>query len=832
MLLETILKKIKAPEITKLSAKKPDEDFIPYVCHYDPSTILTKNGELLQTIRITGFSGESIAEELISLRDTLRDSIFDHVKENKFAFWFHTIRRRKNIVPKGEYPDFFSNKIHEDWVKKNKWDDQFVNELYVTIIIEGLDTSIANSKAFSRSFSYGATHNLHRKYLAESYKKLSAVSLKILADIEGYGGKLLTISEFDGVLHSEPMRFFGKIINLYEDRFPLSANDISTDLASHKIAFGARELEVVGKYNKNFAAMLSIKEYHEVETQLLDKILQLPFEFIITQSFDFSFDKKDLEDYVYQDRILKISGDEDLRQVSGLASLMEGNANSETDFGKLQTTIMIINRNQKALDEDITSLIEKFSSLGFVLVREDVFSEHCFWGQLPGNFSFLRRQKVINTLRIGGFAALRNFPSGSMAGNHWGSAVTTLKTVLDTPYFFNFHDKDLGHSLILGPQGSGKTTLINFLLTEARKFNNKIFYFDFNQASRPFIKALSGSYHCATKEINNAEFLQMNPFSLPKTAENSAFLSEWIKQLMVFLKGEIAEEEMNLIPQVVEQVFATESPSFIAAFDAFKNSSTNNIYEKLKIWGNGKLAYIFGSQAEIDWTNSIQAFDLTEVSAQKPVLIPIVTYLLQRIENCLDGSAATIVLDDAWELLSNTVIAPQLDEFLKRMRQKNCNVIFVAKSHDEIADSAINKIIKDNITLEIFLPNKSPQEYYKTAFELSEEEFEMVKMMENSDHQFLLKYRSDSIIIALDLEELDVLKVLAADSMTNAATEEVIAAAAAKNAENKIIVKEWIPDLVEVLVEVEADKKSEKIRLEKEASAALKLKKEQLEKDS
>ena len=251
MLIESIIKKVITKSSKKLVATKPDEDFFPYVCHYDPSTILTKNGELLQIIRITGFSGESSSSDLITLRDTLRDSIAENIKESKFALWFHTIRRKKNIVPKGEYSDFLSERIHQDWVKKNKWDEQYVNELYITIITEGFDTSIQNMHAFSRSFSRKATFGLHTKFLAESFKSLSRVSLSILADIEDYGAKLLNISEWDGVLYSEPMRFFGKIANLYEDRYPLAANDISNDLATHKIAFGNRELEVSGPNNKN-----------------------------------------------------------------------------------------------------------------------------------------------------------------------------------------------------------------------------------------------------------------------------------------------------------------------------------------------------------------------------------------------------------------------------------------------------------------------------------------------------------------------------------------------------------------------------------------------------
>jgi len=821
MLIETILKKIAASKSEKkLVAKKPDEDFLPYVCHYDPSTILTKNGELLQTIRITGFSGESSSADLISLRDTLRDSISEHIKESRFAFWFHTIRRKKNIAPKGEYNDFFCEKINEDWVKKNNWNDQYVNELYITIIIEGLDTSIQNFHAFSRSFSRKATFGIHTKFLAENFKSLSRLSLSILADTEDYGAKLLGINEWDGVLYSEPMRFFGKIINLYEDRYPLAANDISSDLASHKIAFGNRELEVAGTHNKNFAAMLSIKEYHEVSTDALERILQLPLEFIITQSFDFSFSKKDIEAQQFQDYILKISGDDEFRQLSGIANFVESDSNSETDYCRVQSNVMVINHSTEALEKDIASLVEKFSTLGFILVREDIFSEHCFWSQLPGNFSFLRRQKIINTLRIAGFAALHNFPAGAIDGNHWGPAITTLKTVLKTPYFFNFHDKDLGNTLILGPKKSGKTTITNFLIAQAHKFNNKVFYFDYDNSSRAFIEALSGDYHILTKDINNHKFLQMNPFALPKNTENAAFLSDWIKELVTFLKGEVSEEELALIPQVVAQTLDSPTPSFITACDIFSHSAPA-LYEKLKIWSNGKLAYIFGSQNESEWRNSVQAFNLSEIANQKPVLIPVVSYLMQRIEASLDGTPAIVVFDEAWELLDNAVIAPKLKGFLERLRSKNCIVIFTSQNHEEIADSAITKDIKELAATQIYLADKEPGEYCKTIFELSDEEFDILKMMDEKDYNFLLKNRGDSVIIDLDLSSFgEVLKILSSDAVITTAIEEIILEEREADPDKIITSKDWVPQLINVIKEIEKEKRDALIRAAREEKKA------------
>ncbi len=813
---------------SKLIAKKPDEDFIPYVCHYDPNTIITKDGELLQTIRITGFGTDSVATDILSLRDTLRDSIVAHVKDTEFAFWFHTFRRKKNVVPKGEFPDFFSQQINEAWDKENDWSQRYVNELYITIITEGLDTSIGNMSAFIRSFSYATTKSLHQKHLADAHKKLSKVVTSILVDIEEYGAKLLGIADFEGVLYSEPMRFFGKIINLYEERYPLWINDIAADLASHKFAFGDRGLEVFGYNNKNFAAMLSLKEYQEASVEALDRILQLPFEFIISQSFDFNCDKKDLEHYQYQDYLLNVSGDEECRYLSGIANFIDSATDSPTDYGKLQTTIMIISKNKEELEKDVKVAMEKFSSLGLVVIREDVFSEHCFWSQLPGNFRYLRRQKVINSYRVAGFAALHNFPSGTMSGNYWGSAVTVLKTVLDTPYFFNFHEKDMGHTFIFGPRKSGKTVLTNFLLAQSMKFNPKIFYFDLNKSSKPFIKALGGSYYSSILDAQNPEFFQLNPLSLAKNDTNKEFLSEWFKSLVMFAKDHVPQEQIDLIPKIIEKIFADNVTTFHAAVECFNVPETKVIYEKLRIWDSGKLSHIFTAEAEKNW-DQIMAFDVTDLIEQKPILIPVVDYLLRKIEENLDGSPAIIVLDEAWNLIDNPIFTPQIAMFMERVRQKNCVLIFTSSDSDAINASDIIFEIKRVISGEIYTANPQPDSCYKSVLELNDDEIDIIKMMEDDERHFIFKHRGDAVIASLSLKKMpEILKILAADDLTMTAAEEITSANKDENGKLSET-KEWVPQLFEILKEIQRDQEEARRQALIEAAQAERKRKEDLE---
>ncbi|GDX36286.1 transporter [Alphaproteobacteria bacterium] len=799
-----IFKKIFQKKRKESSAHFPDEDFVPYVCHYDPNTILTKNGELLQIIRVTGFSNKTVISEIISLRDAVRDSFKKNVQDVKYAVWFNTFRRKKNISPRGEFDDFFNLNLNHKWEDLNNLKSEYVNELYITVITEGIDTSITNISSLSRSFSKITTKSLHINNLEYAHKKLSLLVNNIAMDLMEYGAKILGLKEWEGVIYSEPMRFFGKLVNLYEERYPLVANDICNDLTSHKIAFGDRELEVVGYNNKNFAAIFSLKEYFEVGITALDQILQLPLEFIITQSFDFFYDEKELEPFEYQDYILKVSGDEQYRELSGLANFIDSRTGKRTDYGKLQTTLMIINKNKDDLNKDIKKAIDEFSALGFVLVREDIFMEHCFWSQMPANFSFLRRQKIINTYRIAGFASLHSFPSGSIAGNYWGSAICAFKTVLNTPFFFNFHDADNGHTLVVGPKSSGKTLLINFLLSQSQKIKPKTYIFDFNNSSQCFVELSGGKYFdLSINDKKSNYFLSLNPLKIEHNGYAKNFLIEFFKSLVFFRKNSPPQQQIEVIPDVIDRIFAANCQDFKSAVEVFNANETAVIYENLQIWSEGKLSYVFNNLDDFELNKRINGFDFTIYRDQKPILIPLFLYILYRIEKNLDGSPAVIVLNQAFEFIGNVLFSSGLLDFMERMRQKNCVIIFTAQDDEIVNYPDLSKVIVDYCSTEIYLPNPTPNIGIKEILNFDKEELDILKMMEVKEHHFMLRHAEESLIATLNLNDLiGYSKILSCNQETIDVVQAIIANLAEKNGSNPSI-KESLPIIIDTITDLE-----------------------------
>ena len=775
----------------KLAAKNPNENFIPFVCHFDPNTILTKNGELLQVIRITGFNHESIASELVNLRETVRGAISSNIKNSNFALWLHTIRRKKDIASKGEFGDYFSKKLNDDWNKINNWQNQFVNELYLTIIIQGHDTSIIHGASLLRSLSMPATKKLHNKLLNTAHKSLSKTVANVLKHLDDYGAKLLGIKEWDGILYSEQMRFFGKITNLCENRFPINTNDIASDLVSYKIAFGNQSLEVVKDEKKHFATMLSIKEYREVSIKTLDKFLQIPQEFIITQSLDFIDRNKALSHFEYQNYILEVSGDEEFRYLSDLEKTIGSDKKGETDYAEQQMTVMLINQTVQGLENDIESALDQLHNLGLVTVREDIFFEHCFWSQLPGNFQFLRRQKPIMVSRVAGFASLHNFPAGSKEGNYWGDSVSIFRTILGTPYFFNFHNGDNGHTLIVGPLESGKTTLLNFLVCQSRKFNNQLYYFGHDNSDYIFINAINGNYWSLSPKLDDPRSLKINPLSLPDTKENRQFICDWFGYLINYGKNLVTENELKLIPKVVDKIFDAKIKKLSLAANMFKKQETKNIYYKLSVWyGVGKYHFIFDNEKESNLEDLVNCFSLNLIMSHKTLVVAVVSYILYKIETTLSGKKTMIVLDEAWKLIDNYAIGPKINDWLVRMRKKNCIVIFATESVKDAAKSNITEAINKNIATKIFLPNSTPSNYYKTVFGLNDNEFALLSAMSSEERHFLLKHDDNDVVASLNLDGLnDDIRILSSISQNISVMNEAIS----KYGCNP---KDWIPNFL------------------------------------
>jgi type IV secretion system protein VirB4 len=137
------LKKAKPKLLETAQNEISSSEFIPYACHYNEHTILTKSGDLLQVIKIAGLSFETADPDWLTFQKDVRNTILRSIGKIQYAIYAHTIRRKRNVYPDGSFPAGFSNNLNEAWRNKQSGLELYVNDFYLTIIHKSRQEGIA-----------------------------------------------------------------------------------------------------------------------------------------------------------------------------------------------------------------------------------------------------------------------------------------------------------------------------------------------------------------------------------------------------------------------------------------------------------------------------------------------------------------------------------------------------------------------------------------------------------------------------------------------------------------------------------------------------------------
>lgn len=768
--------------------------FIPYYCHIDRETVVTKKEEIMQVISVTGFSFETADDEDVDMKKMVRNSLLKSMASGNFAIYFHTVRRRQSKFPAGNMPSGFAESLNEAWKRKHHSRSSYGNEMYITVVRKPDTSGIAKFEHLTKKVVEKADKSARNEAFRESHKELAEVVNRLVTSLRDYNPQLLTCFESNGVVYSEPLEFFGMLVNAgHRQPVALSSRDLSHLLPTQRLYFGKRAIEVRGTTSRYYAGMVSVREYSAATAAgLLDSFLQLPFEFIITQSFVFENRQTNIESMQRQQRKLIQSEDVAVSQVAEISEALDMTMSGHVAFGQHHLTVLCLDENLAALEDSVSLAISELVNVGINPVREKMFLEPCYWAQLPGNLEYVGRKALINTMNMAGFASLHNYPVGRIKGNHWGDAVTVLDTTSGTPYFFNFHLRDVGHTTIIGPTGAGKTVLMNFLCAQAQKAHCRMFYFDKDRGADIFIRAMGGHYHI----IEPGDRCHFNPLQLPDTAENRTFLGEWFKSL-VTVNGEIitAEDQTLINHAIVGNYKLAKKDRILRNVAPFFGLETPDaISARLRMWhSNGRYAGLFDNPSDgIDFSHAATfGFEMGLLLSDRNSLVPVLLYLFHQIQQSLDGTPTIIVLDEAWALIDNPFFATKIKDWLKTLRKLNALVIFATQSVEDATGSEISDTLIQQTATQIFLPNPKATEAYKKAFMVSDREFNLLKTTDPGSRFFLVKQGKDVVVARLDLSGMDdYVRVLSGNARTVRLLDKLIK-------EKGSDPKNWLPAYIE-----------------------------------
>ena len=735
-----------------------ESQFIPYFCHWDGNTVVTKKDELMQVIKVEGFAFETTDDEEVDMAKHLRNTLLKSISTGSVAVYFHLVRKRQAVDVGGKQPEGFAKKLDDAWKAKHRSHQTFRNDLYISILLRPDTKGVAALEHFLKIIQQKADKEAWELEIKAAHSELVDLVKRVMATLRQYRPTLLGLRKTKKGIFSEVLEFLGMLVNGGESAPMLPPTyDISRYLPTHRLYFGPRAIEVRGPTRSRFAGIVSIKEYPpHTSAGMMDVFLQLPHEFIISQSFDFSNRQAAISSMRLQQRRMESGRDLARSQTQEISDALDMAMSGKIAFGEHHLTVLCMEDDLKRLEDSLSIVYGELINIGAVPVRELVNLQAAYWSQLPGNFDYIARKATIHTLNVAAFASLHNYPVGKRDGNHWGDAVSVFDTTSGTPYFFNFHLRDVGHTTIIGPTGSGKTVLMNFLCAQAQKYNARTYFFDKDRGAEIFIRALGGVYTI----IDPGKRSNFNPLQLNDTSENRAFLVEWFISMITTHETKLDPQDIEAIKEAINGNYKlpkeNRTLSNVAPF--FGLEGPGKIASRLNMWfGEGSHAKLFDNPIDsIDLqTSRIYGFEMGEILRDKVSLGPSLLYLFHRISQSLDGTPTMIILDEAWALIDNPVFAPKIRDWLKTLRKLNAMVIFATQSVEDATKSNISDTLVQQTATQIFLPNLKATKEYQTTFMLSNREFTLIKTTNPTSRYFLVKQGNDVVVARIDLTGME-----------------------------------------------------------------------------
>lgn len=758
----------------------PESYFIPYRYHWNRNTIMTEDESLIQVVKLGGFSFETADDEDVDIRKNIRNLLFKGIGAGRVSLYFHLIRRRKPTFQVGEghnMPPGFATYLEDQWREKHINHQSFINEIYITIVRKSSRSGVAAFESMFEKIQHTADKNLWAKTMFEGYEELQEMTSRLVSTFRDYKPKVLGVQRTKGGVYSEILEFLGTLVNCGQSRPMLvPSTNIAKYIPVDRLYFGSRAIEVKTPKGSKFAGIVSIKEYpSRTSATMMDGFLQMPFELIISQSYSFSDRTAAINSMKLQQGRMVNSGDVAISQIEEITHALDDAMSGRIGFGLHHLTVLCIEQNPKTLENALAMAATELGNAGAIPVRERVNLEPAYWAQLPCNDGFAVRKTTINTLNLSSLASLHNFPSGQEHDNHWGDHVTTLDTTSGTPFFFNFHVRDVGHTTIIGPTGAGKTVMMNFLCAQARKFKCRMFFFDKDHGAEIFIRALGGVYTV----IDPSAPCGFNPFALDDIGENRTFLTDFMKHL-VSVNGESisADDSAKIEEAVVGNYKLDPKDRVLRNIVPFLGmGGPDSLAGRIAMWhGHGSHTNVFDNEVDnINFrTDLIFAFEMAELLKDKPSLGPVLLYVFHKINLSLDGTPSMIVLDEAWALIDNEVFAPKIKDWLKVLRKLNCFVIFATQSVEDASKSRISDTLIQQTATQIFLPNLKATDVYRSHFMLSQREFTLIKTTDPGSRFFLVKQGTDAVVARIDLSGMDnVINVLSGRAETVVLLDEI-----------------------------------------------------------
>jgi type IV secretion system protein VirB4 len=417
-----------------------------------------------------------------------------------------------------------------------------------------------------------------------------------------------------------------------------------------------------------------------------------------------------LREVMFNRETALVDPDADNKALDADEALQELGAD-DVAFGYLTTAIVVTDADAKQANEKLLAVERIINGRGFVTIRETLNAVEAWLGSLPGNPYANVRQPIVHTLNLAHMMPVSAVWAGPDMNRHLNAPPLMMaETRGSTPFRLDLHVGDVGHTLIVGPTGSGKSVLLSLLAMQFRRFiGAQVILFDRGRSARAATLAMGG----ASIELGLEGTLSLQPLARIDEPGEIAFALQWITALLT-------SEGVRVTPDVKDAVW-TALQSLASAPKAERTLTglavliqSSALVAALSPYTlEGAYGRLLDGSSEQLATTDVLHVEMEQLMQHKALIAPVLTYLFHRLEARFgsqspagSGSRPTLlILDEAWTFLDDALFAARIREWLKTLRKKNVAVVFATQSLADIERSTIAPALIESCPTRIFLPN-------------------------------------------------------------------------------------------------------------------------------
>lgn len=506
----------------------------------------------------------------------------------------------------------------------------------------------------------------------------------------------------------------------------LPANPMYLDLL-----IGGQELwtGIVPKIGRKFIQVVAIEGFPEDSWPgMLQALAELPVEYRWSSRFIF-LDRHEsvahLQDYRKKWR-QKIRGfvdqvfnthtgglDEDAISMVGDAEAATKEVNSgRVTQGYYASAVVLMDEDRSSLEASARSLEKTINALGFTARIETLNTMEAYMGSLPGHGVENVRRPFMNTMNLAHLlpastlwmgqenAPCPMYPAGA-------PALMQCVTQGATPFWLNLHVRDVGHTFIFGPTGSGKSAKLGMIAAQVRRYlGMSMFVFDKGMSMYPLAKGAGARHFTVAGDEDRLSFC---PLQYLASKADRAWAMEWIDALLALNGLNTTPNQRNEISLAILNMHENHARTLSDFYTTIQDKA---VREALKIYTvEGGMGHLLDAHEDGLSLTDFTVFEIEELmNLGDKYALPVLLYLFRRIELSLKGQPAIIILEEAWVMLGHPVSREKIREWLKVMRKANCMVVLATQSLSDAANSGILDVIIESTATKIFLPNVYAQD--------------------------------------------------------------------------------------------------------------------------